>query len=229
MKYGKEFFISGIDTDCGKTFITGLLAFHLHHNNIPTITTKLVQTGCEGISEDIVVHRGIMEIGLFDEDKTKLTCPNIFSYPASPHLAAKLDKQDLNLDLFRNNTEALLDEYRIVLSEGAGGLMVPLETDYLSIEYIKEHNLPLILVSSSKLGSINHTLMSINICKNYNINLISVIYNHLPESDETISIESFKILERYLPQYYKDCRLINGKVLEKTNKKAIDQLDFLLQ
>ena len=229
MKYGKEIFISGIDTDCGKTFITAHLAFHLHKNDIPVITTKLAQTGSKGISDDIIKHRGIMEIGLFDEDKSKLTCPNIFSYPASPHLASKLDNIELNLNVFRKNTEKLLDEYRIVLSEGAGGLMVPLTPNYLTIDYIKEFNLPLILASSSKLGSINHTLMSIFTCLKYDIDLVAVVYNRLPEFDEVIANDSYSIIENYLAEHYKNCQLIDSRILDKTNKNAFDDINFILE
>ncbi len=229
MKYGKEIFVSGIDTDCGKTFITGHLAFHFQKNNIPTITTKLVQTGREGISDDIITHRGIMEVGLFDEDKSKLTCPNIYSFAASPHLASELDKKPIDLKTFRKNTENLLDEYKIILSEGAGGLMVPLKPEFLVIDYIKKYKIPVVLVSSSKLGSINHTLMSISVCQKYDINLIAVIYNRLPDSDETISNDSYKIIEKYLDQHKEDCHLIDGNILNKSNEKAFESIEFLLE
>ena len=90
------FFISGIDTDIGKTYATGALAQALLQqtlvpqkgsNSVPTsiITQKLVQTGCEGISEDIIRHRDMMGIPLQAVDHQGLTCPYVFKKPASRH------------------------------------------------------------------------------------------------------------------------------------------------
>ncbi|OQY04144.1 MAG: dethiobiotin synthase, partial [Bacteroidetes bacterium 4572_117] len=152
-----EYFISGIDTDCGKTYITGLLAYHLKQAKVKVISSKLVQTGCQGISEDILEHRRIMESRILPEDKSGLTCPYVFSYPASPHLSAKIDDSIVNLNTIRKSANKLLINNDIVLTEGAGGLMVPIIDNYLTINYIKDNGLPLILVGSSKLGSINHS------------------------------------------------------------------------
>ena len=105
-----------------------------------------------------------MEIEVLPEDTTGLTCPYVLSFPASPHLAAEIDKVELDFDILKNYTKQLLSNYDIILTEGAGGLLVPLTPNYTIVDYLKETQLPLILVSSSKLGSINHTLMSFEIC-----------------------------------------------------------------
>ena len=81
------YFISGIDTDAGKSYATGYLARCLNENGVKTITQKFIQTGNTGRSEDIELHRKIMGTGLTEEDREGLTMPEIFSYPASPLLA----------------------------------------------------------------------------------------------------------------------------------------------
>ena len=87
---GSVYFISGIDTGIGKTYTTGYLAKLWNQQGKKTITQKLIQTGNVNISEDIEQHREIMGMGWFPEDESKLTMPEIFTYPASPHLATKL-------------------------------------------------------------------------------------------------------------------------------------------
>ncbi len=214
---GKEYFISGIDTDCGKTYITGLLAYHLKKTGKKIITSKLIQTGCKGISEDIIEHRRIMECEILPEDKSGLTCPYVFSFPASPHLAADIDNKTIDLNILKTFTDKLLESYNIVLNEGAGGLLVPITDKYFTIDYIKDKKLPLILVSSGKLGSINHTLMSIELCLENNINLHTFIYNQMPGEDSLITKDSFAFFKNYLNKKYPKANIVHGNKLNKNS------------
>jgi dethiobiotin synthetase len=84
-------FISGIDTNVGKTVATGMIAKALAKAGKKVITQKMIQTGCEHVSEDIEAHRQIQGIPFTDEDTRGLTCPYIFTYPCSPHMAAAKD------------------------------------------------------------------------------------------------------------------------------------------
>ena len=90
------YFVSGIDTDCGKTFVTGSLARELMQSGFNVATQKLIQTGCEGISEDILVHRQLMGIEPQDYDRSGISCPIVFTHPCSPHLAAKIDNKGID-------------------------------------------------------------------------------------------------------------------------------------
>ena len=75
------YFVSGIDTNVGKSYATGFIARTWNSEGRRTITQKLIQTGNTGISEDIELHRRIMGCGLLPEDREGLTMPEIFSYP----------------------------------------------------------------------------------------------------------------------------------------------------
>ncbi|MEE3547477.1 ATP-dependent dethiobiotin synthetase BioD, partial [Pseudomonas aeruginosa] len=77
--------------------------------------------------------------GWFQEDHDKLTMPEIFSYPASPHLATRLDNREIDFQKIENATQTLAERFEIVLLEGAGGLMVPLTTSLLTIDYVAQH------------------------------------------------------------------------------------------
>ena len=163
------YFVSGIDTDAGKSYATGFLAREWNKNGQRTITQKFIQTGNIGHSEDIDLHRRIMGIPFTEEDKEGLTMPEIFSYPASPHLASQLDNRPIDFGKIKRATEELSERYDFVLLEGAGGLMVPLTTELLTIDYIAQENYPLIFVTSGKLGSINHTLLSLEAIQKHGI------------------------------------------------------------
>lgn len=212
---GREFFISGIDTDCGKTYITGLLAYHLKKSQVNVLTTKLVQTGCQGVSEDILEHRRMMENEILPEDENGSTCPFVYSFPASPHLSAQIDNKPIDFELIRKSTDQLLERYEMILTEGAGGLMVPISENYFTIDYVREHRLPLILVASSKLGSLNHTLMSIQLCLQHGINLHTLIYNKLPAHNPVIAKDSYEYIEKYLKRNSPSTKLIHGDALDK--------------
>ena len=158
------YFVSGIDTNIGKSYATGYLARIWNGQSIRTITQKLIQTGNTGISEDIELHRRIMGCGLLEEDREGLTMPEIYSYPCSPHLAAEIDRRPIDFDKIDRTTAVLSERYDAVLLEGAGGLMVPLTRELLTIDYIARKGYPLIYVTSGRLGSINHFLLGLPGC-----------------------------------------------------------------
>lgn len=207
------YFISGIDTDAGKSIVTGVIARTLKKRGVKVVTQKFIQTGCVGISEDILKHREIMGIEPLDVDKNGTTCPYVMTYPASPHLAAEIDKVNIDVKVIREATRKLEEEYDMVLLEGAGGLYVPVTREYLTIDYVQEYNYPLILVSSSKLGSINHTLMSLELCRLRGIDLKYVVYNDFPNDSEWIKNDSLTIIKKYLDDFFPECTLLELPVI----------------
>ena len=148
-----------------------------------------------------------MGISLQEADKQRLTMPEIFSYPVSPHLAARLDGRTLDLNKIRAATQELAAQYEIVLVEGAGGLMVPLTENLLTIDYIQQQAYPVILVTSGRLGSINHTLLSFAALKQYGIRLHSLIFNHIHDSkDETVAGDTLEYLKGRLKDEFPEAQ-----------------------
>ena len=205
---GKVLFITGIDTNIGKTFATGLIACSLTGQGKRVITQKMIQTGCTDISEDIEMHRKIQGIPFTEEDESGLTCPYIFTYPCSPHMAAEKDGRTIDLAIIAEATRKLQEQYEYVLLEGAGGLMVPNDLHSLTIDYVKEQGYPIILVTSGKLGSINHTLLSLYACKQYGVPVRAVAYNLYPPTDELITANTLEYLTRYLAKEFPGTALI---------------------
>lgn len=201
------YYISGIDTDAGKSYCTGWLAQQLHRAGLRVITQKLVQTGNTGHSEDIDLHRRLMGTGPLPEDKEGLTAPEIYSYPCSPHLAARIDHRPLDLKKIGCATDELARRYDTVLVECAGGLMVPLTDELLTIDYIASRQAPLIFVTSGKLGSINHALLSFEAIRRRNIPLHTVLYNLYPDvEDTTIRDDTRHYLQDYIERHFPGTR-----------------------
>lgn len=208
------YFVSGIDTDAGKSYCTAWLAMQWTRTGLRTITQKFIQTGNVGHSEDIDLHRRLMGTGYLPEDREGLTMPQIFSYPASPDLASRLDHRPIDFAHIERCANTLAERYDRVLMEGAGGLMVPLTPDLLTIDYIRQHRLPLVFVTGGRLGSINHTLLSLEAVAHRGIRLHTVLYNLYPTlEDTTIQADTQDYLRRYLSLHFPDTQLLTVPVM----------------
>jgi dethiobiotin synthetase len=207
------YFVSGIDTDTGKSYATGYLARRWNSQGVRTITQKLVQTGNTGHSEDIDLHRKLMGTGYTEEDRAMLTMPEIFSHPASPHLASRMDNRPIDFEKIQRATRTLSERYDAVLLEGAGGLMVPLTEDCLTIDYIEQNAYPLILVTSGRLGSINHTLLSLEAIARRKLQLHTVAYNLYPERDTLIRDDTKRFIAARLSARFPETRFIEIPVI----------------
>ena len=205
---GKVIFVSGIDTDVGKTVATGIYAKKLMAQGFSVITQKMIQTGCKNIADDLVVHRKIQGIDLTEEDLQGDTCPYLFEYPCSPHLAAKLEGRDINEKIIEKSTALLAQNYDYVLLEGAGGLMAPYSEEKTTLDYLAAHGYPLILVTSGRLGSINHTLLSLEACAQRKISVEALIYNLYPPADELITQDTQQYLRSYLAKRFPETKFM---------------------
>lgn len=215
------YFVSGIDTDAGKSYATGYLAKTLNANGMRTITQKFIQTGNIGRSEDIELHRKIMGTGMTDEDRDLLTMPEIFSYPASPLLASAIDKRPIDFAKINDATRRLAGIYDIVLVEGAGGLMVPLTENMLTIDFILDSGYPVIFVTSGKLGSVNHTLLSFEALESRGIEVAAVMYNLFPEiGDTTIREDTENYIRKYMDRHFPDAQFIKVPVIRQERDQA---------
>lgn len=196
------YFITAIDTDAGKTIVTGLLGKYLKDKKADVMTMKLSQTGCEEVSEDIEKHRELMGEELRAEDKSGETCPYLFKFPASPHLAAEMEGRVIDPERLIQSIHSIEGKYQEVLVEGVGGLMVPINQDVLVADFIQKHDFPVILVTSGRLGSINHTLLTLEVLKNRGISVYGVIYNHYPVTAPEITADSGFVLKKHLTNYF---------------------------
>jgi dethiobiotin synthetase len=216
-------FVTAIDTGVGKTFATGLLGRYLRRATPSVITMKLAQTGCEGISEDIIEHRRLMEIDLMPEDLDGTTCPYVFPVPASPHLAAREVGTPISPALLQRTVDDLAGRYEHVIIEGVGGLCVPLTETVTILDLVAEARYPTLVVSTPKLGSINHTLLTLEALKTRDVPIGGVLYNRHFEAPEAITNDSRDIFQNWLKQHHYPDTIID---LPHVNANTIPDVDF---
>jgi dethiobiotin synthase len=194
-------FVTGIDTDAGKSYATGWLANHIAATGRSVMTQKFVQTGNEGRSEDIELHRRIMHRDMAAEEYA-LTAPMIFTYPSSPHLAARVDGREVDIKAIDEARKTLEERYDTLLVEGAGGMMVPLTERYLTIDYITDRRLDVALVTNAKLGSISHTLLALEAIERRGLNLRYLLYNTHFDTDPVIAPETRSYIRNYVAEHF---------------------------
>nr|WP_321465636.1 dethiobiotin synthase [uncultured Desulfobulbus sp.] len=193
--------IGGIDTDVGKSYITGLFARYLLQLGHTVTTLKLVQTGCTEMSEDILLHRKLMGQPLTDFDREGTTCPYLFPFPASPVLAARMVGKTIEESVLDQAIATLQKRHQWLLVEGAGGLLVPLTADRVLLDFYAARKMPMVLVGSPRLGSINHIRLSLEAIKAREIPFLGLVYNlygdHPKEIVQDTLVECRKALTDY--------------------------------
>ncbi|MCP4481670.1 MAG: dethiobiotin synthase [bacterium] len=190
-----NYFITGTDTDAGKTVVTALIADYFKSQGGNVITQKWLQTGNINFSEDLEYHLNFMEEELNEEFK-ELICPYIFKFPASPHLAASLENREVDKTYIIDCYKKLAENFEAVLVEGSGGVLVPYDQKNFVIDITKDLQLETIIVSLNKLGSINHTLMTIEVLKARRIKIKGIIFNNAPQADSVILADNIEIIKK---------------------------------
>lgn len=157
-----QLIVAGIGTEIGKTLVSAVLVEALQADY-----WKPIQSGALDDSDTDTVRRLVSNpVTRFHPEAYRLT------QPLSPHAAAEIDGVTLSLDAMQ-----LPKTDNALVVELAGGLMVPLNTHALNIDLVQRLGLPVVLVSRNYLGSINHTLLSVDACRHRQIPLLGLIFN----------------------------------------------------
>jgi len=191
-----SYFITGIGTGVGKTVVTGHLSAHLIAQGQRVVTQKWVQTGENSPADgDIGVHDHLSGASypssILDE-----RCPYCFSYPASPHLAAKREGVLIDPDRIAFSLRSLQARYETVLIEGAGGPLVPITDDLLTIDLLKSFNLPCIVVVANRLGAIHDSLTTIESIRSRGVDIAGLIFNQFSDTPGEISEDNRYVICR---------------------------------
>ena len=182
----RTYFISGTDTNVGKTIVSAVLATKLEAHYF-----KPIQCGLNKMKlKDSEVVKSL-------SNKAKILNELYFlKKPLSPFVAAKQEKKKIDVNKILQFVKNLKTKKLVI--EGAGGLNVPINSNYLMSDLCQKLNTPLILVSRTKLGTINHTLMSLEVIKKKKIKLLGIIFFGKKELEtlETIKFFGKKILKK---------------------------------
>ena len=174
----KSFFITGTDTDVGKTYITAGLAVTLRKMGLDIGVMKPFAAGTaqkKGFkSEDIEILSKAAQVN----DPENLINPQFFKISASPYTAWKKLKIKPKVSTILSSFKKLSKLHETILVEGMGGVMTPILKDYYITNLIKDMKIPTILVTRSKVGTVNHTIMTVKMCEKYKIPIKGIIINN---------------------------------------------------
>ena len=226
----KSLFITGTDTDVGKTYITAGLAISLRKMSIDVGVMKPFAAGVaqkKGFkSEDVEILSNAAQIN----DSESLVNPQFFPISASPYTAWKKLKIKPKIPLILSSFKKLSKMHEMMLVEGMGGTLTPILKNYYVTNLIKDMKIPAVIVTRSKVGTVNHTLMTVMMCQKYKIPIKGIIINNFDKGypinqlkKDLESLTGIKVLGS-IP-FIKD---MSDKSLYGIFKKNID-MKFLLQ
>ena len=190
----KPLFVTATDTDIGKTYVCAGLAYALKKSGIDVGIMKPFACGVKqkiGFSSNDLT---ILTNAAMVDDAEDIINPFFFPIPASPYTAAKNLGVKIDVEHVMECFRKLDEIHDIVLVEGIGGIMTPILKDYAIIDLVKDLMANTIIVTSSKIGTVNHTVLTCNMCKNMNIPIKGLIINNfdstgypIPELERDLS------------------------------------------
>jgi len=171
-------FITGTDTGVGKTFVSAGLISALKEMGRNVCPMKPVETGCKMLKGELVPE-DTMKLLRAAEVNEPVDSINPFRlrHPLAPSVAAGLEGVEIKKEKIISAYKKLSNKYDITIVEGAGGIMVPIYKKYLYLDLIKDLSLPVVIVARPGLGTINHTLLTIEAARNRGIDVIGIIIN----------------------------------------------------
>lgn len=185
-----NFFITGTDTDAGKTYITSLLTRSLRKAGMDTVAMKPVSCG---EPEDTQRLFAAADGAISMEEIT----PVSYRTPLAPIEAARLEGRSFDQEEILPTFRHLRSTHRSLLVEGVGGWLVPLTENYSTADLAKEMGLPVLLVVRNRLGSLNHALLTLESIKAHGLTCGGIVINNHPADDGDLSREGNR---RLLPK-----------------------------
>lgn len=226
LKKYKGFFITGTDTGVGKTFVSALLCQVLKkHNKI--CYYKPLQTGSE-IDDD--TRTVVQQAQLFDGEWINPSYR--LKAPLSPDRAASLENVQISVDKLQTDFNSITDRFLIV--EGAGGLEVPITAELRMSGLMQDFQLPVLIVASTRLGTINHTLLTVQRAKTLGLEVLGVVLNGVedPGLREVLIREGVNVLFSlptcdgdFSPALQVVERAVNEKILSLNRAASSTEVD----
>jgi dethiobiotin synthase len=213
------YFITGTGTDIGKTIVTAGLAHLSIKMGLKTAVVKPIQTGTDDYPSDPETIKKLVK-GIHPLPP-ELECPCALRLAASPHLAAKAQGTEIDPEKIIQAIKKMekLEDFDVLLLEGAGGLFVPINNDYMMIDLIKDLQVKIILAATAGLGTINHTLLSVEALQARNIDLAGIIINRMSQNPGVIEKDNLKTIEKHA----------QTPILATINEMDIKNPDFFRQ
>ncbi len=194
----KGYFITGTDTGVGKTVVTACLATLFKSRGEDVGVMKPIETGvnpkCSSSANSDA--KFLMEVtGV--QDSLEDVCPYTLKSAASPYQAARIEGRELDPEKILERFRTLQSRHTMMLVEGIGGLLVPITGDFDVADLALKMDLPLIIVSRVRLGTLNHTLLTIKAARQQGLQIAGVILNSTDEGEwDAIEAEQGSLIEK---------------------------------
>jgi dethiobiotin synthetase len=197
-------FVGGTDTGVGKTLVTALLARVLSDHGMEVKVQKWVSTGNGNTSEDCIFIYKLLrnEIDKKTHEKNDLidVSPDIAPYclplAASPHLAAEQAGINIDAKVIKDALFRLKSSCEILIVEGIGGLLVPLNRNLILADLISDLNLPTLIVARSGIGTLNHTLLTLEAMRQRKIPIVGILLNSDGKDDSLIARDNYRTIAK---------------------------------
>jgi dethiobiotin synthetase len=176
---GKIIFVTGTDTGVGKTIFTGLLVRHLREQGVRALAMKPF---CSGGRADVKLLRAMQDSELTEDEIN----PFYFPKAVAPLVDARRSKRLISLGEVTRAIKKIAARCECLLIEGSGGLLVPLGENYFVSDVIKQLKCEVIVVARNQLGTINHTLLTVNALKRFGVKNIAVALVGTSKKDASV-------------------------------------------
>jgi len=200
----RSFFITGTDTEVGKTLVSGALVLKLREAGLNSVGFKPVVAGTyldsnnQKLSEDLETLRIASGINPGEQS----LCPYVLDEAAAPHIAAKRQAISLDATTILDTFNTLAQDFESVLVEGAGGFLVPLNEQEDLGDVAQAMDLPVILVVGMRLGCINHALLTCEAIQSRQLTIAgwvaNTLSNEMPFLEENIQTLKDRIFAPFL-------------------------------
>lgn len=193
----KQYFITGTDTDCGKTYVTCQLVKQFQNQGHHVLAIKPIASGCIEQADGTLLNDDVQLLKRANGTETSI-CSWLFKPPIAPHLAAKQANVRLSAhDIFNFCRKSSFVQHDYLLIEGAGGLMVPLNEQETWLDFLKISQIPVLLVVGIRLGCINHALLTAHALKTHGIACEGWIANGI-DNDMQLSQENIDTIAAHI-------------------------------
>jgi dethiobiotin synthetase len=184
-------FITGTDTEVGKTLVAGAIADWFRRRGLRVAVSKPIATGCqrrrEGlVSEDaeFLAHHARAKFPL------NTICPQRYAEPLAPAIAAERAKQPIEWNAIDSAIQSMCAASDVLIVEGVGGIMVPIARKIFVLDMVGWLGLPTIVVARAGLGTINHTLLTVQTLRNAEVNVAGIVINKYPPETAPVAEET---------------------------------------
>ncbi len=183
----KGVFVTGSDTGVGKTVIAGAIAAAIKAHGLDVGVMKPVASGAKEIEGKLVSEDAVYLKKIIDStDDDALVNPILLKPPIAPTIAASKTGVPIDIDKIWKAYEELTNKHDFVVVEGIGGLMVPIDETMLVADMVLKMDLALVIVSRDCLGTINHTLLTVEYARSRNLRIKGIVINMLKNGDDFV-------------------------------------------